>query len=192
MLSQIRCNGLRSPAFTSGARSLAQRSVAVRHPTRYSSRVVRAMATAEKTVLVPIGTGSEEMEAIITVDVLRRAGAKVTVASVEDSLEVTCSRGVKIVADKLMKDAATDSYDLIACPVSSCFPAQHAPAGNCSQLTAACGWYAAASMLDTGSKSCHSSRHPLTPCTATRQTAKVALLHRELAVHGHALEHISA
>ena len=76
------------------------------------------MAAAEKTVLVPIGNGSEEMEAIITVDVLRRAGAKVVVASVEPQLEVVCSRGVKIVADKLMSEAAADSYDLIACPVS--------------------------------------------------------------------------
>ncbi len=100
----------------------------MRHPTRCSFRAVRTMATAEKTVLVPIGTGSEEMEAIITVDVLRRAGAKVTVASVEDSLEVTCSRGVKIVADKLMKDAAADSYDLIACPVSCGVTSTVAPA----------------------------------------------------------------
>lgn len=40
---------------------------------------------------VPIGNGSEEMEAVITIDVLRRAGAAVTVASVEDKLEVTCA-----------------------------------------------------------------------------------------------------
>jgi putative intracellular protease/amidase len=48
------------------------------------------MAADQKAVLVPIGTGTEEMEAVITIDVLRRAGAAVTVASVEDSLEVTC------------------------------------------------------------------------------------------------------
>jgi hypothetical protein len=59
------------------------------------------MATASKKVLVPIGTGSEEMEAVITVDVLRRAGALVTIASVEPSLTVKCSRGVTIVADKV-------------------------------------------------------------------------------------------
>lgn len=47
---------------------------------------------AVKRVLVPIGTGSEEMEAVITIDVLRRAGAEVTVASVEDDAVVTCSR----------------------------------------------------------------------------------------------------
>lgn len=59
------------------------------------------MATASKKVLVPIGTGSEEMEAVITIDVLRRAGAQVTVASVEPALTVKCSRGVNIVADKV-------------------------------------------------------------------------------------------
>lgn len=34
---------------------------------------------AVKSVLVPIATGSEEMEAVIMIDVLRRAGALVTV-----------------------------------------------------------------------------------------------------------------
>jgi 4-methyl-5(b-hydroxyethyl)-thiazole monophosphate biosynthesis len=108
------------------------------------------MATAEKTVLVPIGTGSEEMEAIITVDVLRRAGAKVTVASVEDSLEVTCSRGVKIVADKLMKDAAAGSYDLIACPVSSGIPCAAYACWQLQPVDRACGWYEAASTWQPG------------------------------------------
>ena len=66
-----------------------------------SSRANSTRMMAAKRVLVPIGTGSEEMEAIITIDVLRRAGAEVTVASVEPALEVNCSRGVKIVADKV-------------------------------------------------------------------------------------------
>ncbi|KAL4429574.1 hypothetical protein ABPG77_008623 [Micractinium sp. CCAP 211/92] len=71
---------------------------------------------AAKRVLVPIGNGSEEMEAVITIDVLRRAGAEVTVASVEDSLTVACSRQVKIVADKSIADCAGESFDLIALP----------------------------------------------------------------------------
>lgn len=79
-----------------------------------SARCVAAMVA--KKVLVPIGTGTEEMEAVITIDVLRRAGADVVVASVEESLEVKCSRGVKIVADKLIGDVTGDTYDLIACP----------------------------------------------------------------------------
>ncbi|KAK9794647.1 hypothetical protein WJX73_008878 [Symbiochloris irregularis] len=69
-----------------------------------------------KTVLVPVGNGSEEMEAVILIDVLRRAGADVTVASVESDLEVVCSRKVKLVADKLIGDVANDKFDLIALP----------------------------------------------------------------------------
>jgi putative intracellular protease/amidase len=36
---------------------------------------------------VPIAMGTEEMEAVILASVLRRAGADVTLASVEDGLE---------------------------------------------------------------------------------------------------------
>ena len=68
---------------------------------RTSRATTHTTMASAKRVLVPIGTGSEEMEAVITIDVLRRAGAEVTVASVETALEVHCSRGVKIVADKV-------------------------------------------------------------------------------------------
>lgn len=49
---------------------------------------------------------------------LRRAGAEVTVASVEGSLEVLCSRRVMLVADVLIADVADSEFDCIACPVS--------------------------------------------------------------------------
>jgi 4-methyl-5(b-hydroxyethyl)-thiazole monophosphate biosynthesis len=68
-----------------------------------------------KTVLVPIADGSEEIEAVCIIDVLRRAGAEVTVASV-DGLQITASRGVKLVADKLIADCVDNTYDLIALP----------------------------------------------------------------------------
>lgn len=68
-----------------------------------------------KNVLVPIADGSEEIEAVCIIDVLRRAGARVTVASV-DGLQVTASRGVKLVADKLITDCVNDTYDVIALP----------------------------------------------------------------------------
>lgn len=68
-----------------------------------------------KTVLVPIAEGSEEMEAVTIIDVLRRAGAIVTVASV-GNLKITCSRGVKIEADTLIDQCASQTFDLIALP----------------------------------------------------------------------------
>eukprot|EP00191_Tetraselmis_sp_GSL018_P023363 CAMPEP_0177625054 /NCGR_PEP_ID=MMETSP0419_2-20121207/29868_1 /TAXON_ID=582737 /ORGANISM="Tetraselmis sp., Strain GSL018" /LENGTH=240 /DNA_ID=CAMNT_0019125921 /DNA_START=554 /DNA_END=1276 /DNA_ORIENTATION=+ len=71
--------------------------------------------SSSKSVLVPIADGCEEMEAVITIDVLVRAGATVTVASV-DGATVTCSRGVKIQADKLVSDIQDEEFDLIAVP----------------------------------------------------------------------------
>ena len=56
-------------------------------------------------------------QAVTIVDTLRRAGAEVTVASVSDELTVTCSRNVKLVADKRISDCAHSEYDLIALPV---------------------------------------------------------------------------
>ncbi len=68
-----------------------------------------------KTVLVPIADGSEELEAVCIIDVLRRAGATVTVASV-GNMQITASRGVKLVADKLIADCMDTKYDLIVLP----------------------------------------------------------------------------
>jgi len=68
-----------------------------------------------KKVLVPIANGSEEIEAVGIIDTLRRAGAEVTVASV-DELKIKASRGVNITADKLIEDCVSEEYDLIALP----------------------------------------------------------------------------
>lgn len=67
-------------------------------------------------VLVPIANGSDEMEIVVVVDVLRRAKVNVLVASIEDSLEIVAARGTKIVADQLIKDAILLNYDLIHLP----------------------------------------------------------------------------
>jgi len=68
-----------------------------------------------KKVLVPIADGTEEIEAVCIIDTLRRAGLDVTVASV-GKLQVTASRGVKLVADALIADCVNQSYDCIALP----------------------------------------------------------------------------
>ncbi|KAF7840834.1 protein DJ-1-like protein C [Senna tora] len=69
-----------------------------------------------KKVLVPIGFGTEEMEAVILVDVLRRAGAEVTVASVEPQLEVEAAGGTKLVADTDISACSHEVFDLVALP----------------------------------------------------------------------------
>ncbi len=68
-----------------------------------------------KKVLVPIADGSEEIEAVCIIDTLRRGGAELTVASVS-KLQVTASRGVKIVADARIGDCVGQTYDCIALP----------------------------------------------------------------------------
>jgi len=69
-----------------------------------------------KKVLVPIADGTEEIEAVCIVDTLRRAGAEVTVASVSGSLQITASRGVKIVADAFIAECSDKAYDLVVLP----------------------------------------------------------------------------
>ncbi|XP_065861980.1 protein DJ-1 homolog B-like [Euphorbia lathyris] len=83
--------------------------------TRFSFSI-KAMASSTKKVLVPIANGTEPMEAVITVDVIRRAGADVTVASVENQLRVEAAHGVKIIADALISDCSDSVFDLVALP----------------------------------------------------------------------------
>ena len=95
--------------------TLATRSSALR-----SMVALRAAATtsagAVKRVLVPIADGSEEIETSCITDTLVRAGAEVTVASVEATTTCTMSRGLKIVADALVTDLGNDEFDLVALP----------------------------------------------------------------------------
>ena len=69
----------------------------------------------DKKILVPLADGAEEIEAMTIIDVLRRVGADVTIASV-GSLEVTGAHGVKLIADKLISQCTDDTYDMIALP----------------------------------------------------------------------------
>lgn len=71
---------------------------------------------SKKTVLVPIADGTEEIEAVCIIDVLRRAGAEVIVASVQPALSIVASRGVKITADRFVKDCLQITFDLIVLP----------------------------------------------------------------------------
>jgi protein deglycase len=71
-----------------------------------------------KRALIPIANGTEEIEAVTMIDVLRRAGIEVTVASVNDSgeLKIVGAQGITIVADCTIDDCTTALFDLIAVP----------------------------------------------------------------------------
>lgn len=51
-----------------------------------------------------ISNGTEEVEALIPVDVLRRAGADVCIVSTTGDLEVTTAHNVRIITDALIED----------------------------------------------------------------------------------------
>lgn len=53
-----------------------------------------------KTVFVFLAEGFEEIEAVTTIDLLRRAGLSVITISVEDSLEVTGAHHIPVIADR--------------------------------------------------------------------------------------------
>ncbi|KAG2681713.1 hypothetical protein I3843_11G157400 [Carya illinoinensis] len=89
---------------------------AIFSPKKRFLSVSSSMASPARKVLVPIANGTEPMEAVITIDVLRRSGADVTVASVEKQLPVDAGHGVKIVADALISDCGDGGFDLIALP----------------------------------------------------------------------------
>ena len=70
--------------------------------------------------LVPVSDGSEEIETVSIVDVLRRAGVQVTLARVAsprgDGPELTASRGVRLVADASLTDCTGRDWDAIVLP----------------------------------------------------------------------------
>lgn len=68
-----------------------------------------------KKVLVPIANGTEEMEVVIIVDILRRSGAEVIFAGIDNLCK--CSRNIVIKPDILIDDIdINDKFDLIVLP----------------------------------------------------------------------------
>ena len=65
--------------------------------------------------LVPIANGSEEMEAVIIIDTLRRAEWDVTVAGLTEGV-IEASRGVKLVPDTTWDQINPADFDIILLP----------------------------------------------------------------------------
>lgn len=63
-----------------------------------------------------ISNGAEEVEALIPVDVLRRAGVELVIVSVTGEKVVTSAHGVNIVTDALLEDVDTSDADLLMIP----------------------------------------------------------------------------
>lgn len=69
----------------------------------------------EKKVLVILAEGFEETEALTPVDLLKRAGALVTIAGL-NSISIKSSHGIHIVCDITLDSASLDAYDAIVLP----------------------------------------------------------------------------
>jgi putative intracellular protease/amidase len=68
-----------------------------------------------KKVLIPLFTGFEEMEAIVLIDVLRRASIQVDSASL-DSSPILASRMTRHLSDIKLSDVKVDEYEMILLP----------------------------------------------------------------------------
>ncbi len=69
-----------------------------------------------KQALVFLSNGCEETEAVTTIDLLTRAGIKVTYASITEDKKVECSRGVTILAQKALSEVYNLNFDAIILP----------------------------------------------------------------------------
>lgn len=65
--------------------------------------------------LVPMADGTEEMEAVIVIDTLRRAKWEVVAAGMKKGV-ITASRGVKIVPDAAWNEIDPSTFDMIIVP----------------------------------------------------------------------------
>ncbi|WP_218186397.1 DJ-1 family glyoxalase III [Terasakiispira papahanaumokuakeensis] len=68
-------------------------------------------------VLLLIANGSEDLESVTIIDVLRRANIPLLLTSIEDNVQVTCARGTRIEAD-ICLDALDDAaqYPMLVLP----------------------------------------------------------------------------
>ena len=67
-------------------------------------------------VLVPLADGFEEIEAFAPVDLLRRAGVEVVIASLSDNRHATGRSGIVAHADATLDSVAERMFDLVFLP----------------------------------------------------------------------------
>lgn len=69
-----------------------------------------------KRACVFFADGTEECEALLTVDILRRAGVEVVTASVNGSRSILSSHNVRLDTDALAEDIDAAGFDLVVLP----------------------------------------------------------------------------
>ena len=69
-----------------------------------------------KKVSIFLAEGFEEVEALTQVDLLRRAGAEVTMVSISGAREVAGSHGIVVTADKIFAEMDFAEMDLLVLP----------------------------------------------------------------------------
>ena len=67
-------------------------------------------------VLLFVADGTEEIEALTVVDLLRRVGVEVDIVSIEDSIEVEGSHAIIIKADKMLCEAKWEEAKMLVLP----------------------------------------------------------------------------
>ena len=67
-------------------------------------------------VAMLLANGFEESEAIVPADILKRAGAQVILASVEDSINVESTHGIKLTADCFISDIDIEDMEALVLP----------------------------------------------------------------------------
>jgi 4-methyl-5(b-hydroxyethyl)-thiazole monophosphate biosynthesis len=68
------------------------------------------------TILTILAEGFEEVEAVTPIDLLRRAGAEVTVAALVDGMHVTSRGGLTMHTDTTLSVVATRDFDCVFLP----------------------------------------------------------------------------
>ncbi|GMS84437.1 hypothetical protein PENTCL1PPCAC_6612, partial [Pristionchus entomophagus] len=74
------------------------------------------MKMALRRALILLADGAEEMEVIITSDVLRRAGIEVVLGGLFGMEPVTCARKARLLPDAAVDDAVKEKHDVIILP----------------------------------------------------------------------------
>lgn len=69
-----------------------------------------------QTALIPLAQGNEDIEVIALIDVLRRGGLQVVVASLDDQEVVTLMKGTRLVVDAALQSVLDQPWDVIAVP----------------------------------------------------------------------------